>query len=298
MRKRDLIFHCKCPHFTSGLIAVISSISFLNLEVAPSMQSMTQNERFKLCRPVQVIPWLEKANLEHCTIFNVNNTCSFLRSNLDVLSVEVDNKFIGDAYNAKKALPALAEFVVWHLFIHALQEFDGKFAKSGQCNQWFSSGSPNFIDIIALRKVNNIWRFYAIEVKWSENCNYNNQVRSGLVKDLIKLHRFEYANSRLGAHITALKTQLKYVLDREEIEDIFSGIYVGDTPGETQGVEYWGVFVSDWATDPNSHDPNNHFQKLTEQAHKDSWPTDSVKGLMLNIENGNLLLHNLAMGRI
>ena len=259
--------------------------------------NLTQDERFKQYNPVTLPFGLEKACFKHCEVFNVNDVPAYLDRTVSGLEIEIAKKFVACESTAESVLSSMAEFVVWHLLVYNLQEFERQFAQNGKLSQWLSTGSPNFIDIFAVRNTNYKWRFYAIEVKWSENCNYYNQVRKGLVEDLLKLHRADYSSCRLGTHVTSLKNQLRPFVGQEKIEEIFSEIDVGDSPSDTIGVEYWGVFVSDWSTNNVTHDPDDHFLVLSEQAIQNKWSTDCIKGIMLNIQNGRIVLKNLAMGR-
>lgn len=240
---------------------------------------------------------IELGVLEHCDIFNVSDVDLFLHKSVLALAEETDGCFTESQSEAEKSHSSVAEFVTWYLFVKCLNEFAEKYARSGQNNHWLAPGSPNFIDIIALRKVGSSWRFYAIEVKWSQNCDYYRQVRGGLVADLQKLHRIDVASTRLGTHITGLKAQLTPHLGKKAIEAIFSGIKAGATPKECMGIEYWGVFVSDWSRDTRKHNPDNHFAKLREEAEASCWPEGMVKGFMINIPNACEFLTDLAMGK-
>ncbi len=263
----------------------------------PIKDNLTQNDRFKQYNPITLPFGLEKVCLNYCEVFNVYDIPTYLDKVVSDFEVEIEKNFVVCESTADSVLSSMAEFVVWHLLVHNLQEFEQQFAKNGKLGQWLSTGSPNFIDIFAVRKTNHKWRFYAIEVKWSENCNYYNQVRQGLVEDLIKLYRADYSSCRLGTHVTSLKNQLRPFVGQEKIEEIFSDIDVGDSPSDTTGVEYWGIFVSDWSTNNVAHDPDDHFLVLSQQAVKNKWSSDCVKGIMLNIQNGRIVLRNLAMGK-
>lgn len=258
--------------------------------------AVLQSERFKSLERKTLTSSIELGCVSHCQIFNVVDKQGFLNGAITHLNEDIDGAFVSDANIAVKTLPTMAEFVIWHLLIRVLSELDEDLSLNAQNYQWLATGSPNGIDITALRKSNGQWKFYAIEVKWSEKCDYYNQVRSGLVGDLKKLHRADYSSCRLGTHMTAMKTRLRRLLNREEVEKVFSNIQAGSAPNETQGVEFWGFFVTDWSVENQSHDPNDHFEILMNHAKNDEWPTGSVKGFMLNILDGKTLLSRLSMG--
>ncbi len=256
-----------------------------------------QKERFEQSERTALSNGFEMACFTHCNIFSVFDANQFLDASIEHLGQDVDGMFIDDDATAERVIPVMAEFIVWHLLTRVTNELHEDFCANGQHFQWFSTGSPNFIDIYTVKKTEVGWRFCAIEVKWSENCDYGLQVKRGLVTDLIKLHRADYSNCRLGTHITSLKAQLRKVLSPEEIEEIFSSIRAGKAPNDSKGVEFWGFFVSDWNIDNQDHDPDEQFVKLSEQATSDEWPENCVKGFMINIENGKNVLKALAQGQ-
>jgi len=259
-----------------------------------------QKSRFlRLSRRPYNTHGIESAEATYCTIYNVCSVNEFMTNLYYHLHKETSGKFINDEIKAQKAISALAEFTVWHLVLEITKQFEEKFARSGQNNQWFSTGSPNFIDIIALKEIEGRWRFFAIEIKWSEKCDYYGQVRASLVEDINKLYRNDYAEHRLATHISALKAQLLPYFSAEDIEDIFEDIDAGTNPSEAYGINFWGFFVSDWGKgDYSRHNPDDHFKKLMDDAVTLGWTSDCIKGFMINIDDGLNTLKKVAMGKI
>lgn len=262
-----------------------------------SSKPQTQAERFKQSNPATIYEGLEHNKFSYCGIYNLEDPTIFMIAARDHLGYVIDYKFVDNLDDAEKNLSTMAEFSIWHLLLKTLAEFDEKFTHNAQSNQWISPLSPQFMDIYAVRKVNGKWRFYVIEVKWSEICDYKGQVRQGLVEDLQKLHANKFSSNRLTTHVSGLKSILRNYFSREEIREIFSEIDSGTTPSETKGIEFWGFFVSDWNINNQHYDPDGYFDNLILTSKKDGWPPDTVHGFMLHMNDGKNWLRKLAMGQ-
>lgn len=218
---------------------------------------------------------LSRKEFTSCYLLNIEDDPKFTKSAVSQLLEETAGRHettISPLIAAK-----IAEFSVWHIALKGLQIFEEKHAWNTQAYDWLSSASIPGIDIYGAAERSNEWIFTVIEVKWSENCDYNQitSLSKGLLHDLQKLFTGNPSN-RLSTHLSALRHRLSLHQDCAKAYHGLCQVLVGMDPETTTGVQFIGFFVSDIQRASKKNGFEMRFAKLRAEALEHGWCNSNI----------------------